>query len=200
MGDTDFDWGRIIFLILVVIMGFFRWFGNVLEQQKAARQRKEMTPEEKALREDAWQRQVGKNGPLSPPPPPAKPKSTDPFGELKRMMEELQKPTTAPTPASQPPPLRPRQVATPPPLHTARPSAAKPPPRLEQPERPQRATAARHPVPAAPAQPHLPHQLSVTAQRRQQRVRALRRDLGRPDSLQKAVLLQEILSTPKGLR
>ncbi len=44
----DIDWGQAIFLLLVVVVGFIRWVGNLIQQQKEAKKRGQLSPEERA--------------------------------------------------------------------------------------------------------------------------------------------------------
>ena len=67
----DIDWGQVIFLILFVVVGFFRWLGNLIQQQKEAKERPTiLTPQERALREAAWRKQTGQEAAPVPLPSP----------------------------------------------------------------------------------------------------------------------------------
>jgi len=191
----DIDWGQVIFLVLVVVVGFVRWVAGLLEQQKAAKERAKLSPEEQAQRDAAWRRQVGKGGDVE---------DEDPFGELKELFEQLKESERpAPSKTSAPPPLpsaTPR-LPTPPPI-VVRHVATTPPPS----QRPSTAHAPFVPTPTK----HFPGSTSVKrtfteAVGHRERPTAanlsgLRRQLRNPAALRQAILIREILGPPKALQ
>ncbi len=193
----DIDWGQVIFLALVVIVGFVRWVGNLIAQQKEAKARANLSPEEIALREAAWRRQVGldqeeEDRDFSPAPPSRPTAPTPyPFRELKDLFEQLKEPTPAPTP---PPPQR-----LPPPLPVHR-RAAPPPP--TPPPAPK--VFVPTPTQAFPSSHHVHRQFTEAVAHRDRPVSAkltgLRRELATPKALRQAILIREVLGPPKALR
>ena len=185
---ADIDWGQVIFLILVVIVGFFRWLGELIQQRKEARER-QLQNERPLTR-----------APGPPPAPrPARPltPAEDPFREFKDLFEQLR------PPAPQAPPAPPQRPA-PPPL---------PPGTLTRQRQPLPAPPAPHRKPPAPAaavpqaatQPRLASAYtqeihSQNEGRTSRRLRELRRDLRSPEALRQAVLVREILGAPRALR
>ncbi len=192
-GDTD--WGQVIFLILVVVVGFIRWVANLIQQQKEAKERASLSPEELARREAAWRRQIGEEEEA--------PVEKDPFQELKDLFEQIkepQRPAPAPPSLPKPPPpaLRPASAA-PPPLPAAVP--ASPPP---QPSSAAAAAAARaYSLPASSGSVNRAFSEARPPEKRGrsgQAAASLRRELASPRALRQAVLMREILGPPKALR
>lgn len=194
---ADIDWGQVIFLALVVIVGFVRWVGNLIEQQKEAKARAKLSPEEIALREAAWRKQVGLDEELeresAPPPPPA----ADPFRELKDIFEQLREPPPAPAPAPAPPPLR----RPPPPLPVHRQVAAPPP---LKPVGVTNQVFVPTPTQAFPTSHHVHRQFTEAVAHRDRplsaKLTSLRRELATPKALRQAILIREVLGPPKALR
>jgi len=193
----DIDWGQVIFLALVVIVGFVRWVGNLIAQQKEAKARANLSPEEIALREAAWRRQVGldqeeeeRDFSPAPPPRPAAP-TPDPFRELRDLFEQLKEPTPAPAP-----PL-PQRLPPPLPVHRR---AAPPPP--TPPPAPK--VFVPTPTQAFPTSHHVHRQFTEAVAHRDRPVSAkltgLRRELATPKALRQAILIREVLGPPKALR
>jgi hypothetical protein len=87
----DIDWGQVIFLILFVVVGFFRWLGNLIQQQKEAKERPTiLTPQERALREAAWRKQTGQEAaPVPLPSPTSTAPPPDPFAEIKDLFKQI---------------------------------------------------------------------------------------------------------------
>lgn len=197
----DIDWGQVTFLILFVVVGFFRWLGNLIQQQKEAKERpKVLTPEERAMRDAAWRRQTGS---APNPTPPASPTSTtpppDPLAELKELFKQIKE-------ANQPPP-RPTQPPPPLPVNPGSPNASR---------APQRQMPVPPPVPAIPKQAMAPtpavafptsssidrsftEAVAHRDRRTADRLKRLRTDLRSPLSLRRAIVIREILGPPKAL-
>lgn len=200
---ADIDWGQVIFLALVVIVGFVRWVGNLIEQQKEAKARANLSPEELAMREAAWRKQVGMDEAERPanPPTPA-PTPPDPFRELKDLFEQLREPTPAPAP--KPPPLR--RAPTPPPLSTApRPYVQAPPPPPLRPVGVTKQVFVPTPTRAFPTSSSVQRTFTEAAKAGSQRPTSakltnLRRELATPKALRQAILIREVLGPPKALR
>jgi hypothetical protein len=191
----DIDWGQVIFLALVVIVGFVRWVGNLIAQQKEAKARANLSPEEIALRDAAWRKQVGMDEePESPSPPPA-----DPFRELKDLFEQLREPTPAPAP----PPLR-RPPPPPLPVHRHVAAAAAPAPPPLKPVGVSEKVFVPTPTQAFPTSHHVHRQFTEAVAHRDRPVSAkltnLRRELATPKALRQAILIREVLGPPKALR
>lgn len=190
----DIDWGQVIFLALVVIVGFVRWVGNLIAQQKEAKARAKLTPEEIALREAAWRKQVGLDEePEEPTPPPA-----DPFRELKDLFEQLREPAPAPTP----PPLR--RPPPPPPLPVHRQVSAPPAPPPLRPVGVTEKVFVPTPTQAFPTSSHVHRQFTEAVAHRDRplsaKLSSLRRELATPKALRQAILIREVLGPPKALR
>ena len=184
---ADIDWGQVIFLILVVVVGFIRWVGNLIQQQKEAKERAKLSPEERALREAAWRRQVGQDEPEREPETP------DPFRELKDLLEQF-KPATAPPPVPpRTPRLRPAVEASPPPLPPSAPAAV---------PVPVPALAAAFPTSSSVHRVFTEAQAAGVAvpRKRSAQLTGLRVELGTPRALRQAVLLREVLGPPVALR
>lgn len=187
--DGNIDWGQVIFLALVVIVGFVRWFTNLIEQQKEARERAKLDPEEEALREAAWRRQVGQEE-VEP---------EDPFQELKDLFEKMR---SDPQPSSVPPPLPPAKAPV---LRRSQPvqrEAPPPPPVVIQ--------AVQSPAVELAASPLFPGSHTVSRQFTEAvahrdrptalNLQRMRMQLRNPDALRQAILIREILGPPKALR
>ncbi len=177
----DIDWGQVIFLVLVVVVGFIRWVANLIQQKKEAKERSNLSPEERARREAAWRKQIGEEVDVE--------KEEDPFRELKELFEQFNKP---PQPQPAPPPLPQRlPVKTPP--------APPRPPRVASPVaiEPALPLPARSALPIIPLTPYfgLADARPVPA-----RLASLRRELASPQALRQAILVREILGPPKALR
>lgn len=197
----DIDWGQVTFLILFVVVGFVRWLGNLIQQQKEAKERPTLlTPEERALREAAWRQQTGqgpsttpKPAPTSTAPPP------DPFSELKDLFKQL-KETSQSTPRPGPlPPALPSRTTSPAPHQRPQPQrpTTSPTPALSRPE----------PVPtlasAFPTSNFVDRSFTEAVAHRDRRtadsLMRLRMDLRSPLALRRAVVIREILGPPKAL-
>jgi len=196
----DIDWGQVIFLALVVIVGFVRWVGNLIAQQKEAKARAALSPEEIALREAAWRRQVGldeeeeeeRDFTPTPTPRPTAP-TADPFRELKDLFEQLKEPPPAP-----PPPIPPTR-RIPPPLPVQRQAAPPSRPPVPAPK-----VFVPTPTQAFPTSHHVHRQFTEAVAHRDRPVSAkltgLRRELATPKALRQAILIREVLGPPKALR
>ncbi len=185
----DIDWGQVIFLLLVVIVGFVRWIGNLIQQQKEAKERAKLSPDELARREAAWRKQVGQEEIEVE-------ESHDPFSELKDLFEQLREP--APPPVA-PPPLPARPA---PPVFQRTPTPTPVPSRV---------FPSAPPAPAVPATARGSFPVAGAANRRFTEAVAhrdrpvpiglknLRRELSTPRALRQAIIIREILGPPKAL-
>lgn len=188
----ELDLGQIIFLILVVIVGFIRWVGNLIQQQKEARERAKLSPEEQARRDAAWRRQVGQDEPAE---------EIDPFHELRELFEQFNEPPPQPPPPPRAPAAKPvMTAAAPPPLPVARSapvSVAPPPAAFPASSAVQRAfTEARE----ARAARRFAEAGAKRARPASQQWSSLRRQLASPRALRQAILVREILGPPVALR
>lgn len=184
---ADIDWGQVIFLILVVVVGFIRWLGNLIQQQKEAKERAQLSPEERALREAAWRRQIGQDEPA--------PESNDPFRELKDLLEQFQpKPATPPpVPPPQAPRLRPAvRPGPPPPLPVPVPVATAPQP-VAAAAFPTSSTVQRVFTEAREAG-------MASVKKPSAQLKGLRLELASPRALRQAILVREVLGPPVALR
>jgi cytoskeletal protein RodZ len=197
----DIDWGQVIFLILFVVVGFFRWLGNLIQQQKEAKERPTiLTPQDRALREAAWRKQTGQEAaPVPLPSPTSTAPPPDPFAEIKDLFKQIKE-------SNQP---SPRQAQPPPPL-PVRPNSLSPS------RKPQPPNSVPPPVPALPKQPPTPtlanafptsnfvdRSFTEAVAHRDRRtadsLMRLRMDLRSPLSLRRAIVIREILGPPKAL-
>lgn len=200
---ADIDWGQVIFLALVVIVGFVRWVGNLIEQQKEAKARAQLSPEELAMREAAWRKQVGMDeANRQPNPPSPSPTPPDPFRELKDLFEQLREPTPAPAP--KPPPLR-RPPPSAPRTTAPRPYVQAPPPPPIRPVGVTKQVFVPTPTRAFPTSSSVQRTFTEAAKAGSQRPTSakltnLRRELATPKALRQAILIREVLGPPKALR
>jgi hypothetical protein len=195
---AEVDLVQIIIIVIAMIGGFIQWLWNVIQQAKAdaaRRRQRPLTPEEKALREEAWRRQVEGGAPPRPTPTATPPPVNDPFATVRELFEQVKREAAKlpqPQPEAQPPPLRPASAAKkakrgsvrsdmpaaqPVPQDAARGSVAAD---LARPA----FAPAPPPQPATPAVPPTPWA-------------AL---LGTPAALRQAIVLREILGPPKALQ
>lgn len=197
----DIDWGQVTFLILFVVVGFVRWLGNLIQQQKEAKERPSvLTPEERTLREAAWRRQTGQEAsPLPAPSPTSTAPPPDPFSEFKDLFKQLkestqQSPRQAPAPP--PPPARPK---SPPPYQRPKPQNAVPQPVPALPQQIPAPTLAS----AFPTSNFVDRSFTEAVAHRDRRtadsLMRLRMDLRSPLSLRRAIVIREILGPPKSL-
>lgn len=124
----EFDLGRVIFIIMLLVGGFLQWLSNWWKRKQAeakAMRKAPPTPEELQARERAWQRQTGAGE-----QPPLQPAARNPLEDLLKTLRELSAPEEAEAQ---------RSVVQPPPLPQTVPVAEPPRPRPAPP-----------PVPAAP--------------------------------------------------
>ncbi len=184
----DIDWGQVVFLILVVVVGFIRWVTNLIQQQKEAKERARLSPEEQARRDAAWRRQVGEEEPVE---------EVDPFRELKDLFEQFKEPPPQPAPPPLPPRVpvaRPVVVASPPALPVkAAPVAA---------AFPSSSNVQRSFTEARTAR--VAREFTEAGSKRERPVSAqlasLRRQLASQHALRQAILAREILGPPVALR
>jgi hypothetical protein len=182
----DIDWGQVVFLILFVVVGFVRWLGNLIQQQKEAKNRPLPSPAERALREAAWRKQTGQATtpvPASTQPPP------DPFGEWKDLLKQFKESTQPTPPRTRPPPLQQRP----------QPQPSAPPP-TPPPSAPFVTLSATH---AFPTSSFVDRSFTEAIAHRDRRtadsLMRLRTDLRSPLALRRAIVIREILGPPKAL-
>ena len=167
----EFDLGRVVFIIMLLVGGFIQWLANWLKKKQAeakAMQQASSTEEDEAARERAWQRQIG-----SEDQPPAQPTARNPLEDLLKTLTELSAPEDRAREVEMPP-----VVVQPPPLPRAVP--------VGEPPKPHPVPAALPSVPAAAEQKRARHPLAVA--------------LGGVGDLRRAVVLREILGPPKALQ
>jgi hypothetical protein len=197
----DIDWGQVVFLILFVVVGFIRWLGNLVQQQKEAKERPDvLTPEQRALREAAWRRQIGQDNPSNPAPAPTSTQlPPDPLSELKDFLKQLkQEGSSPPLPASSRLPV-PQKPSSPPSLKAQPPAQSLPPPVPVSAQ----ATPAKDDNKMFPTSVSVARSFTEAVAHRDRRTASslmrLRRDLRSPASLRRAIVIREILGPPKGL-
>lgn len=193
--NDDFDWGRILFVVVALGIGFLQWLWNLFQQSRQGRagtDEEEIEyedPEIRRMREEAWERQTR---PTSAPPPPQLPppvpqqNQPDPWGGLRELMGEISGPVVTETP--RPTPAAQRSIAPPP----------TPPPFIEKPPEPA--------VLSAEAE-RLSGQFARSTKVRIRRSGTssdigglLMADLRRPESLRRAIVIREVLGPPKALQ
>ncbi len=115
---AEIDLVQIIIVVIAMLGGFVQWLWNVIQQAKADAERRRQappSPKERALRDEAWKRQVMPNKPVRPAPTATPPPLQDPFtsvreifDQVKRELAEAQKPPAHPVsrPQRQPMPKR----------------------------------------------------------------------------------------------
>ena len=197
----DIDWGQVIFLILFVVVGFFRWLGNLIQQQKEAKERPTiLTPEERALREAVWRRQTASEpSPIPAPSPTSAAPPPDPFAEIKDLFKQIKESNQPPPRQTQPPPPLPVRPNSPSPSRTPQPQNAVPPPVPALPKQPPTPTLAN----AFPTSNFVDRSFTEAVAHRDRRtadsLMRLRMDLRSPLSLRRAIVIREILGPPKAL-
>ena len=105
----EFDLSRVIFVIMVLLGGFFQWVMNWWKKKRAeseAMRQPPPTPEELQAREKAWELQTGAGVPA-----PLQPAARNPLEDLLKKFREIAAPeiVVAPVPVQLSPP--PRAVA-----------------------------------------------------------------------------------------
>jgi hypothetical protein len=213
---ANVDWGQVVFLVLVVVVGFVRWVAGLIEQHKLAKQRESLTPEEIEQERLAWQRYLenkrrveeeeaareaaiieeqleeerrrGEQRPVLPD------YQLDPFEALKRLLD----PTPEPAPRAAPT-VR-RQPHTPPPLPTPQ-----PPPLVPASVAASQAIWNRPDVSRAfPVSNQITRSMTAVGARHDQRtsekLSLLRKQLATPQALRQAILAREVLGPPVALR
>jgi cytoskeletal protein RodZ len=197
----DIDWGQVIFLILFVVVGFFRWLGNLIQQQKEAKERPTiLTPQERALREAAWRKQTGQEAaPVPSPSPTSTAPPPDPFAEIKDLFKQI-KESNQPSPRqAQPPPPLPIRPNSPSPFRKPQPPNSVPPPVPALPKQPPITT----PATAFPTSNFVDRSFTEAVAHRDRRtadsLMRVRMDLRSPLSLRRAIVIREILGPPKAL-
>jgi cytoskeletal protein RodZ len=197
----DIDWGQVIFLILFVVVGFFRWLGNLIQQQKEAKERPTvLTPEERALREAVWRKQTASEpSPVPSPSPTSTAPPPDPFAEIKDLFIQIKESNQPPPRQTQPPPPLPVKPNSPPPSRTPQLQNSVPPPFP--------APSKQAPIPtlasAFPTSNFVDRSFTEAVAHRDRRtadsLMRLRMDLRSPLSLRRAIVIREILGPPKAL-
>jgi hypothetical protein len=197
----DIDWGQVVFLILFVVVGFIRWLGNLIQQQKEAKERPDvLTPEQRALREAAWRRQTGRDNPVDPAPAPTSTQlPPDPLSELKEFLKQLkQEVNPPPRPASRRSPV-PQSPPSLPPLMAQPPQHSLPPPIPVTAQVSQEMDTNK----VFPTSASVARSFTEAVAHRDRRTAGslmrLRRDLRSPASLRRAIVIREILGPPKSL-
>ena len=195
--NDDFDWGRILFVVVALGIGFLQWLWNLFQQSRQRRTGDDEEPEYedpeiRRMREEAWERQTREPSsppPINRPPPAAQP---DPWGGLRELLEEVKGPVTAETPPPQqrPTPATMRRIAPPPP----------PLPVVEAPPPPTRAELSME---AARLSLAFEKSSKVHVRRSGSSTdvgSGLMADLRRPEALRRAIVVREVLGPPKALQ
>ncbi len=188
---AEIDLLQIVIIVIAMVGGFFQWLWGLLQQGKQNSER-ELSPEEKQLREEAWRKQTqpAESRPTTPPPVP--PFGGDPWQDyrdlFKKVRDVVEKPTPAPAPKAQEKPQRPRPHTVRAELH---PPA--PPPVVRDVPFPASSQMA---APLASA----PKKAIPGASPAQADVHGLAGLLLNASSLRQAFMLREILGPPKALQ
>lgn len=197
---AEIDPVQIVIIVIAMLGGFLQWLWGLIQQSREERERRRTAPPppaERRLREEALRRQVEPVRPSPQAPRPVNDTSTDPWEMMRKLMEKAQeaaqqtaRPAGRPaTPVSRPTP--------PPTLPERRPAVSAhpaPPPVLVAVE-PLCAPPAVVATSAEPAFRVTPRVATRTTQ-----ADPLARLLLRPESVRQAILLREILGSPKALQ
>lgn len=173
----EFDLGRVVFIIMLLVGGFLQWAMNWWKRKRAetaAMRQLRPTPEELEARERAWQRQTGE-GDQVPPPLPAR----NPLEELLDTFREFAGTETLAPEADMP-------------------AAAAPPAAIPQPPKRQVTRVVEPPSPGVPAVIAVPAAPDEIVRMRERHPLAL--TLAAIGGLRQAVVLREILGPPKALQ
>ncbi|MBE2283048.1 MAG: hypothetical protein IAE77_06280 [Prosthecobacter sp.] len=188
MMRSDFDPVQVAIIVMAVIFGFIKWLWENWQQKRAsAPPAEDIDPEERRMREAAWRRQTGQEGPPPVPQAPAGPVES-PWAEVRKAWEELKEAAQRP---ERPAPARP--VSKPPPMPQQRSvrgalAASSAKAVSEAAARPRE----RAPVIAAPAA-----EPPVSGDSMLAKLQGMRSD---PALMRQAILMQAILGPPKALQ
>lgn len=198
---AEIDPIQIAIIVIAMGVGFVQWLWGLIKQtqEEKNRQNTSLSPEERAAREQAWRDQIDgqKQGHPSPTatPPPA-----DPWGNVKDIFEKIKEEARKAQEQQNQPPARPQRPQTAPAQSVRQQPAPPPLPRKAKAPEP----AAQ---PIAPAMATRSQSLAASdmdsqglRSRRDQDPKGLLAFLQTPNALQQAVLLKEVLGSPKALQ
>lgn len=185
---AEIDLLQIVIIVIAMAGGFFQWLWGLLQQGKQNSER-ELSDEEKQLREEAWRKQT-QPAESRPTPPPIPPFGGDPWQDYRDLFKKVRDVVDKPAPAPKAPekPQRPR-------LHTVRAELHPPAPPPVVPAVPFPAS----PQMAAPVA-SAPKKAIPGASPAQADVHGLAGLLLNASSLRQAFMLREILGPPKALQ
>ncbi len=203
---AEIDLVQIIIVVIAMLGGFIQWLWNLIQQAKAdAEKRREvpLSPEEKALREEAWRRQVMTDGQVRPSPKASPSPVNDPFAsvrdvfeQVKKELAEAQKQTSPPSPR----PERPSMVRPTPPQKTGSVrNEFTVPPKNDAPAPVAPVTVTGSMASAIP-QGQAYAVTRATPDGTHSRRHAWQSLLGNPEALRDAFVLKEVLGAPKALQ
>lgn len=195
---AEIDPIQIAIIVIAMGVGFVQWLWGLIKQtqEEKNRQNTSLSPEERAAREQAWKEQIEgqRQGQPAPRAPTSTPPPADPWGNVKDIFEKIKEEARKAQEQQQQP---------------QRSQPAQQPARQKQPAPPPLPRAAKTPEPkvvtpvavAASRAPQVePGTIEGLRSRREQDPKGLLAFLQTPNALQQAVLLKEVLGSPKALQ
>jgi|GEM_PF-4586724 len=177
----DFEWNRTLLLFAVILISAIKWGIDKFKEKNQDHYGKEEDEEE----EYHWEREPEHPSP-TPPPPPV---TASPRSELKRFFEALDRETGKETNRPEPPPLPPGY-----------------PPPEQQPSATRTASTSKAPSPGTVLSDAEKNALEnirlgkIGGRKTRHSKTRIQHLLKSPGSIRQAVILKEVLDTPKALR
>jgi hypothetical protein len=200
---AEIDPIQIAIIVIAMGVGFVQWLWGLIKQtqEEKNRQNTSLSPEERAAREQAWRDQIEGQKQEQPAPraPTSTPPPADPWGNVKDIFEKIKEEARkAQEQQNQPPSTRQQR---PQPAQSMR-QQPTPPALPRKTKAPEPVAAPPAPVVVARPQPQVASDMAAQglSSRREQDPKGLLAFLQTPNALQQAVLLREVLGSPKALQ